>query len=85
MKLVRNLSREDQHSLPPLSSRPDQAPKQRAGNVGDIRLKSEARRRAPMTKLSLDHLLFAALTGAIILVVLMNGDAIGQLNTMLAG
>jgi hypothetical protein len=38
-----------------------------------------------MTKLSLDHLLFAALTGAIILVVLMNGDAIGQLNTMLAG
>ncbi len=37
-----------------------------------------------MTKLTLDHLLFAALTAAIVLVILMNGDALAQLNTLLA-
>ncbi len=36
-------------------------------------------------KLTLDHLLFATITGAIVLVVAMNGDAIAQLNQLLAG
>jgi hypothetical protein len=59
--------------------------KQHTGNAGDINRKSEARRQALMTKFTLDHLLFAALTGAIVLVILMNGDALAQLNTLLAG
>jgi hypothetical protein len=36
-------------------------------------------------KITFDHALFAGITAFIVLVVVMNGDAVARLNTLLAG
>jgi hypothetical protein len=74
---------EDQHSPPPLSRPRKSADETVLKQWRHLREKTAAYQSC--MKITFDHALFAGITAFIVLVVVMNGDAVARLNTLLAG
>jgi hypothetical protein len=71
------------HTPPQLSSR------EKTFRATLLKQARNRRERSPSyesgMKITFDHALFAGITAFIVLVVVMNGDAVARLNTLLAG